>query len=311
MTITGAGGGLGERGAGVGVAVAKAGAGGGVPGFFSGLDWTLITSGVCWMRRVEPVSLTAAAAAARSPTATAASLAATTTGMAAGAGASGAATGAGSAECVEECKLAGAGVTGAGMGVGSLVEASVTVSKASVTGSGIGVGRGLGAASGVGLGAGSDAALITASETGAIGAGAGETAGVFDSFGGIAGICVAAFVFTDGAVGAAGGPVPPRGVSALPVVASVSCRSLITSRSFPLFLSALPVLPAPESTSSWAKLSMLSRILSSSAPSSSSPTTASLLPPWGGGGLWGVLEVGPFMARWLAGFWTWNWAILG
>lgn len=40
MTITGAGGGLGERGVGVGEAVASVGAGGGVPGFFSGLDWT-------------------------------------------------------------------------------------------------------------------------------------------------------------------------------------------------------------------------------------------------------------------------------
>lgn len=40
MTITGAGGGLGECGVGVGEAVASVGAGGGVPGFFSGLDWT-------------------------------------------------------------------------------------------------------------------------------------------------------------------------------------------------------------------------------------------------------------------------------
>lgn len=40
VTITGAGGGLGERGVGVGEAVASVGAGGGVPGFFSGLDWT-------------------------------------------------------------------------------------------------------------------------------------------------------------------------------------------------------------------------------------------------------------------------------
>lgn len=40
MTMIGAGGGLGERGVGAGEAVASAGAGGGVPGFFSGLDWT-------------------------------------------------------------------------------------------------------------------------------------------------------------------------------------------------------------------------------------------------------------------------------
>jgi len=38
VTITG--GGLGERGVGVGVAADRAGTGGGVPGFFSGLDWT-------------------------------------------------------------------------------------------------------------------------------------------------------------------------------------------------------------------------------------------------------------------------------
>lgn len=231
------------------------------------------------MRRVEPVPLTAVG----SPTATAASLVATTGGMATQAGASGAATGVGSAEVVEECRLAGADVIGAGIAFESVspVEASVTFSVASVVGSGKGVDRGLGAASGVGLDAGSERALQTASDTAVIGVGAGETAGVFarECFGGIAGT---AFVFTDGVVGAAGGCGLSGGVSALPVVASVSCRSLITSRSFPLFLSALPVLPAPESTSSWAKLSMLSKILSNSAPSSSSPTTASVVCPWGG-----------------------------
>lgn len=41
VTITGAGGGLGERGVGAGVAVVATGAGGGVPGFFSGFDWIL------------------------------------------------------------------------------------------------------------------------------------------------------------------------------------------------------------------------------------------------------------------------------
>lgn len=228
------------------------------------------------MRSVEPVSLTAAG----SPKATAASLVATTTGMETGAGASGAATGAGSADGVGECKLAGAGVSGAGMDFGSVspVEPSVTLSVASVVGSGTGVGRGVGAAPGVGLGADLDAALHTASDPAVIGVGAVETLDVFtwECFAGIAGT---AFVCMDGAVGASGGFMLSRGVSALPVVASVSCRSLITSRSFPLFLSALPVLPAPESTSSWAKLSMLSRILSSSAPSSSSPTTASLFSP--------------------------------
>lgn len=114
MTITGVGGGLGERGVGAGEAVAGAGAGGGVPGFFSDLDWTLITSGVCWMRSVEPVSLTAAG----SPTVMAASLMVFMVGMATGVGVSGAATGVVSAECVEECKIAGAGVTGAGMDSG-------------------------------------------------------------------------------------------------------------------------------------------------------------------------------------------------
>lgn len=38
VTISGAGGGLGERGE--GVDVVATGVGGGVPGFFSGLDWT-------------------------------------------------------------------------------------------------------------------------------------------------------------------------------------------------------------------------------------------------------------------------------
>lgn len=199
------------------------------------------------MRRVEPVSL----AGAGSPTAAAASLAATATGIAAGAGASGAATGVGSAGCAEECKLAGADVSGLRMedfGSVSPVEASVT-SIASVIGSGMGVGRGLGAASGVSLGAGSEGTLHTASDAAVMGGGAGETAGVFarECFGGIAGTTS---VCMGGGVGEAGGFGLSRGVSALPVVASVSCRSLITSRSFPHFLSALPVLPAPESTSS-------------------------------------------------------------
>lgn len=256
------------------------------------------------MSRVEPVSLTAT----ESPTAMAASLVATAAGTATGARDSGAATGVRSSECVEECKLSGAGVTGAGM---SPVEASVTLSVASVVGSGMGMGRGLGATSGVGLGAGSDVALHTTSDIVGVGVGAGEPASVFarECLGGTAGT---AFVCMDGGVGAAaGGFVLSRGVSALPAVASVSCKSLITSRSFPHFLSALPVLPAPESTSSWAKLSMLSRILSRRAPSSSSPARDSLLSPWGGVILGGVLELGPFMAKWLAGFWTWNWAILG
>lgn len=38
--MTGAGAGLGEHGVGLGEAIARVGAGGGVPGFFSGLDWT-------------------------------------------------------------------------------------------------------------------------------------------------------------------------------------------------------------------------------------------------------------------------------
>lgn len=157
----------------------------------------------------------------------------------------------------------------------------MALSVASVVGSGMGVGRRLGAASGVGLDEGSDVAMHTSSVAAGTGVGAGEAAGVCarECFGGISGTVV---MWIDGALGAAGVFVPSTGVSALPVVASVSCKSLITSRSFPLFLSALPVLPAPESTSSWAKLSMLSRILSSSAPSSSSPTTASLFSPWGG-----------------------------
>lgn len=247
------------------------------------------------MRRVEPVSLTAEGSTA----ATAVSLAVTTIGTATGVAASSAATGGGSAECVEECKLAGADVTGARMDFGSVSpgEDSAALSVASVVGSGMGEGRVLGAASA----AGSEEAMHTASGTAVIVISEGKTAGVFarDCFGGIAGT---AAVCMDGEVGGAGVFGLSRGVSTLPVVASVSCRSLITSRSFPLFLSALPVLPAPESTSSWAKLSMLSRILSSSAPSSSSPTTASLFSPCGEVRLWRVLEVEPFMARWLSGF---------
>lgn len=218
------------------------------------------------------MSLTAAA----STTATSASLEATAMGMLTAAGASGAATGEGSAE---ECELADADVTGRDVGSAAPVEASVTVSVDSVIDSGMGAGRGFGAASGIGLGTGSDGALHATSDTEI--RGFGETAGAFarESLGGIAGIFVGACVCMYGAMGAGVGLVLSTGVSALPVVAIVSCRSLITSRSFPLFLSALPVLPAPESTSSWAKLSMLSRILSSSAPSSSSPTTATLLSP--------------------------------
>lgn len=244
------------------------------------------------MRRVEPVSFAAGSAAA-------ASLVDTTTGMTTGAGDSAAATGVGSAECGEECKLAGPDVTGARMNFGSAspVQDSAALSVASVVGSGISDSRGLGAASA----AGSDILVIGITDGKSIGALAR------DCFGGIAGTAV---VCMDGIMGGAGVFRLSRGESTLPVVASVSCRSLITSRSFPLFLSALPVLPAPESTSSWAKLSMLSRILSSSAPSSSSPTKDSLFSLCGRVRLWGAVEVGPFMVRWLFGFWTWNWAIL-
>lgn len=228
------------------------------------------------MRSVAPVSLTAAG----SPTAMASSLEATTTEMATGAGASGTATGVGSGDCVEGCKLAGSGIPGAEMDFGSVssTEASESLFLSSVVGSGIGIGSGLGVLSGVGLGVGSH---TTGSGTAVMDAGAGKTVVIFagDCFGGIAGT---AFECMDGIEGRAGGLGLSRGVSGRPVVASVSCRSLITSRSFPHFLSALPVLPAPESTSSWAKLSMLSRILSSSAPSSSSPTTDSLFSIWGG-----------------------------
>ncbi|TNN62067.1 hypothetical protein EYF80_027658 [Liparis tanakae] len=176
----------------------------------------------------------------------------------------------------------------------------------SVAGSGVGVGLGV-----VASGAASDR-----------GVGAGDTAGVYaeERFGGMAGMCVTMGAAGGGLQLAGGVTAPPMGaeltggVSALPAVASVSCSSLITSRSFPHFLSALPVLPAPVSTSSWAKLSMLSRILRSSAPSSSPPTAAtpSLFSPWGRGGGGGVrvlvMVVGPFMARWLDGVWSWNWA---
>lgn len=298
MTITGAGGGLGERGVGAGVAVVATGAGGGVPGFFSGFDWTLMTSGVCWIRRVEPASLKAVC----SPTAT---VALAVVGVAIGAGASGAATGMVSSESVEECKFAGAEDIGAETGFesSSSVDASGILSTDSTGGSGVDVGKGWGALSGVDLGACSAEALLSESDT--AGVGAGETSGVFAKVCFIS-VSEIASVCTVGAVGAAGGFVLSRGVSALPAVASVSCRSLITSRSFPLFLSALPVLPAPESTSSWAKLSMLSRILSNNAPSSSSPATFSLLSSLGGVKLWGVLELMPFMVKWLSGFETWN-----
>lgn len=108
------------------------------------------------MRRVEPVSLTAEGSTA----ATAVSLAVTTIGTATGVAASSAATGGGSAECVEECKLAGADVTGARMDFGSVSpgEDSAALSVASVVGSGMGEGRVLGAASA----AGSEEAMHTA-----------------------------------------------------------------------------------------------------------------------------------------------------
>lgn len=219
------------------------------------------------MRRVEPVSLTAAGSVS------AVSLVGSTAGMATGVGSSSAgagggssaAAGGGSAEGVQDCKLAGAGVMGARVDVGSLspAEDSGAFCVTSGVGSGVGEGGDLGEASA----AESEEALHTASGTVTTAMGEGKTGGVFarDCFGGM-----------DGGVRGAGVFGVSSGVSALPVVASVSCRSLITSRSLPLLLSALPVLPAPESTSSWAKLSMLSRILNKSAPSSSSPTKASL-----------------------------------
>lgn len=229
---------------------------------------TLITSGVCWMRRVDPVSLAAAGAGS-----TAASLAVTATGMATGAGASSFTTGGASAESVGGSALADAGVTKPRLDFGSLstVEDSVASPVVSAIASGVDEGRVEGSVSA----AGSEDAPQTVSGT----AGAGEGNPAEDCFGGIAGtVLMCKGVVLCGA----GGWGLSTGVSALPVVASVPCRSFITSRSFPLFLSALPVLPAPESTSSWAKLSMLSRILSSSAPSSSSPTTASVFSPCGG-----------------------------
>ena len=97
------------------------------------------------------------------------------------------------------------------------------------------------------------------------------------------------------------------GVSALAPGARVSCNSLITSFSFsfPLLFPALPV-PTPDSTSSWAKLSMLSRILISRAPSSSSPGPASVHPPWGATGATARgLEDWPLAARCLTGSEGW------
>ena len=95
------------------------------------------------------------------------------------------------------------------------------------------------------------------------------------------------------------------GVSTLAPGARVSCNSLITSFSFPLLFPALP-LPTPDSTSSWAKLSMLSRILISKAPSSSSPGPASVHPPWGATAATARgLEDCPLAARWLTGSGGW------
>ncbi len=73
------------------------------------------------------------------------------------------------------------------------------------------------------------------------------------------GVCAGVDAVSDGGTGSGSGAT-----SAL-VLASVSWRRRMTSRS----LDWVP-LPAPLSTSSWAKLSMLSRILRSRAPSSSS-----------------------------------------
>lgn len=203
------------------------------------------------MRSVDPVSFTAAESSV-------ASLPDTACNVETGGGASGAATDVGSDEGTEECKLAGVDSAGIVLGNGSGVETSVILASSvtSAIGSGVGTGTGLGVVSVSGTGVGSD----TVSDL---------TGVVCDCFGGIAGT-----VFRSGkTVGADAEIEFSSGVFARLVVASVSCRSRITSRSFPLLLSALPVLPAPESTSSWAKLSILSKILSRSAPSSSSPAT--------------------------------------
>lgn len=189
------------------------------------------------MRSVEPESRAAASAA---------SLVASTTGTATGSGAPGAPTDSGSAKCVEGCKLAGTDVSEGkrDSGAASLAEECAGISVASAVGSCVGTGKGRG--SGATAGAGSEEALHTVSGTAVLGVHEDNAAMAFawDFFGGIAGT-------TPGGVEAGAAEFGlSREDSTLPVVARVSCNSLITSRSFPLFLSALPVLPAPQSTNS-------------------------------------------------------------
>lgn len=190
------------------------------------------------MRSVEPEPR-----AAGSPVAS-------TAGMATGSGAPVAPTGSGSAKRVEGGKPSGTDVSAGGRdsGAASLAEECAGRSAASAVGSCVGSCVGTGKSRGVGAtsGAGSEEVLHTVSGRPVLGVDEDKAAMAlaWDFFGGIAGT-------TPGGVEAGAGEFGlSREDSTLPLVARVSCKSLITSRSFPLLLSALPVLPAPQSTNS-------------------------------------------------------------